>query len=92
MFNWNECTALERDPQRVSGGWLFKGTRVPVRALFKNLQDGASIDDFLQWFPGVDRFQIESVLEHVRLSLFGKYRWRGNLKKSREGRLTNSSA
>ena len=69
MFNWSECTALERDPQRVSGEWLFKNTRVPVRALFENLEDGASIDDFLEWFPGVGRSQIESVLKHAELSL-----------------------
>jgi uncharacterized protein (DUF433 family) len=47
----------------VSGTWLFRGTRVPVRALFENLGDGASMDEFLEWFPGVQRAQIAAVLK-----------------------------
>ncbi len=50
-------------PGKVSGEWLFKGTRVPVRALFENLENGARIDDFLTWFPGVTRDQVEVVLQ-----------------------------
>ena len=69
MLNWNTCPAVERVPGKVSGDWLFKETRVPVRALFQNLEDGASIEDFLQWFPGVTRQQVEQVLEHAERSL-----------------------
>jgi len=69
MLDWNQCPAVERDPGKVSGAWLFKGTRVPVKALFKNLEDGARVDDFLDWFPGVAREQIEAVLEHAEQSL-----------------------
>lgn len=47
----------------VSGAFVFRGTRVPVKALFENLEDGATVDEFLQWFPGVTREQIDSVLE-----------------------------
>jgi len=64
MNGWETCSAIERDPDRVSGVWVFRGTRVPLRALFENLRDGASIDEFMEWFPGVTREQIESVLEH----------------------------
>jgi uncharacterized protein (DUF433 family) len=53
----------------VSGAWLFKGTRVPVTALFENLEDGARVDDFLEWFLGVTREQVESVLRHAERSL-----------------------
>ena len=53
----------------VSGAWLFRGTRVPVRALFENLEAGARVDDFLEWFPGVQRDQVEAVLQHAELSL-----------------------
>lgn len=60
---------MERVPGKVSGAWLFKGTRVPVKALFENLEDGARIDDFLEWFPGVTREQVEAVLEHAERSL-----------------------
>jgi uncharacterized protein (DUF433 family) len=42
---------------------------VPVRALFENLEDGASLDDFLEWFPGVTRAQAEAVLSHAGASL-----------------------
>ena len=54
----------EREPGKVSGQLVFKGTRVPVSALFENLRDGASIDEFLEWFPGVERGQVLAVLEH----------------------------
>jgi len=69
MIDWKTCGAVERSPQRVSGAWLFKGTRIPVRALFENLEDGATVDDFLEWFPGVSRTQVEAVLEHASASL-----------------------
>ena len=63
MLDWTQCIAVERDPEKVGGEWLFKGTRVPVRALFENLESGARIDDFLDWFPGVTRDQVETVLK-----------------------------
>ncbi len=69
MLEWSLCDAVERDPAKVSGAWTFKGTRVPVRALFENLEDGASVDQFLEWFPGVARRQVEAVLEHAASSL-----------------------
>jgi uncharacterized protein (DUF433 family) len=69
MLDWSQCVALERSPEKVSGEWLFKGTRVPVRALFENLEGGATINDFLEWFPGVTREQVELVLRHAELSL-----------------------
>ena len=67
--DWTTCTAVEQQPGKVSGAWTFKGTRVPVRALFDNLEDGASVDDFLEWFPGVTRKQVESVLDHASAGL-----------------------
>jgi len=69
MLDWTQCIAVERDPEKVGGEWLFKGTRVPVRALFENLESGARIDDFLDWFPGVTRDQVETVLRHAERSL-----------------------
>ena len=58
-----------RIPGKVSGEWLFKGTRVPVKALFENLEGGARVDEFLEWFPGVTREQVETVLRHAERSL-----------------------
>jgi uncharacterized protein (DUF433 family) len=69
MNDWQDCPAIERNPERVSGAWVFRGTRVPVRALFENLEDGATVDDFLEWFPGVQRSQVEAVLKHAESSL-----------------------
>ncbi len=69
MSDWNTCSSVERSPDRVSGAWVFGGTRVPVTALFENLSDGASTDDFLEWFPGVSRKQVEAVLQHAEASL-----------------------
>jgi uncharacterized protein (DUF433 family) len=63
MENTNALDMLERHPDKVSGAWVFKGTRVPVSALFENLKDGASIDQFLEWFPGVARAQVEALLD-----------------------------
>lgn len=69
MIDWSSCPAVERDPQRVSGAWVFRGTRVPVTALFQNLEDGASLSEFIIWFPGVTLEQAKTVLEHAAQSL-----------------------
>ena len=68
MIDWSSCAAVESDPRRVSGAWVFCGTRVPVAALFENLEDGASIQEFVQWFPGVSLEQVRAVLEHAARS------------------------
>jgi uncharacterized protein (DUF433 family) len=69
MIDWEQCFAVERIADRVSGVLVFKGTRVPVRALFENIEGGARIDDFLEWFPGVHRDQVISVLQYAESSL-----------------------
>ena len=69
MTDWNQCDAVERSEGKLSGAWVFKGTRVPVKALFENLESGARIDDFLEWFPGVTRQQAEAVLAQASRSL-----------------------
>jgi uncharacterized protein (DUF433 family) len=68
MIDWSTCPAVERDPERLSGAWVFRGTRVPVAALFENLEDGAQIAQFVQWFPGVSLEQVRAVLEHAAQS------------------------
>jgi uncharacterized protein (DUF433 family) len=69
MLDWSTCKAVERDPSRVSGEWVFRGTRVPVSALFENLEDGAQTAQFLEWFPGVTDQQVRAVLDHAAKSL-----------------------
>ncbi len=56
-------------PGRVGGAWVFKGTRLPVRTLFENLEAGATVDDFLAWYEGVTREQVLGVLRHAERSL-----------------------
>lgn len=68
MIDWSSCPAVERDPARVSGAWVFKGTRVQVAALFENLEDDASVHEFVEWFPGVAVEQVRAVLEHAAKS------------------------
>jgi uncharacterized protein (DUF433 family) len=68
VLDWSSCPAVERDPERVSGAWVFRGTRVPVAALFENLEGGAQITEFVDWFPGVTVEQVRAVLEHVARS------------------------
>lgn len=69
MLDWSQCSAVERTPGKVSGAWLFKGTRVPVKALFENIEGGATIQQFLEWFPGVTRVQVDAVLDFAQRSL-----------------------
>ncbi|NER81106.1 MAG: DUF433 domain-containing protein [Leptolyngbya sp. SIO1D8] len=69
MENSESLDMLERHPDKVSGAWVFKGTRVPVSAFFENLKDGASIDQFLEWFPGVTRSQVEALLDYELAAL-----------------------
>lgn len=69
MSDWSSCPAVERDTERVSGAWVFRGTRVPVAALFENLEDGAQVAEFVEWFPGVTLQQARTVLEHAAHSL-----------------------
>jgi uncharacterized protein (DUF433 family) len=68
MIDWSTCPVVEREPTRVSGAWVFRGTRVPVAALFENLEEDATLQQFLEWFPGVSAEQARAVLEHVARS------------------------
>ena len=69
MLDWSSCSAVERNPGVVSGAWVFRGTRIPVSALFENIEGGATVEQFLEWFPGVTRQQVDAVLEHAARSL-----------------------
>jgi uncharacterized protein (DUF433 family) len=68
MMDWSDCPEVERDAQRVSGAWVFQGSRVPVAALFENLEDGVPVGEFVQFFPGISLAQVRFVLEHVARS------------------------
>ena len=60
---------MESIPGKVSGVWLFKGTRMPVQTVFANLEAGTNIDDLVEWFDGLTREEVKAVLEFVVRSL-----------------------
>src|SRR6266700_6864694 len=69
MLDWSQCPAVESVPGKVSGAWVLKGTRMPVSAIFENLEAGANIDDIMAWFDGLDRDQVKAVIEFAARSL-----------------------
>ena len=72
MTDWSKCPAVESVPGRVSGNWVFAGTRLPVYSLFENLAEGATIHDFVEWFGGMEESEVRAVLEHVAQDLRAK--------------------
>jgi uncharacterized protein (DUF433 family) len=68
-LDWSQCPAVESVPGKVSGAWVLKGTRMPVSAIFENLEAGASIDDIMQWYEGLNREQVKAVIAFAVRSL-----------------------
>src|SRR5882672_7915117 len=68
VLDWSQCAAVESIPGKVSGAWVFKGTRTPVAVVFENLEDGMTIDEVMEQFP-VTREQVKAVLELAARSL-----------------------
>jgi len=68
-LDWSECPAVESIPGKVGGAWVLRGTRMPVSAIFENLEAGANIDDIIEWFDGLDRAQVKAVIEFAARSL-----------------------
>jgi uncharacterized protein (DUF433 family) len=68
-LDWSQCPAVESVPGKVSGAWVFRGTRLPVAAVFENLEDGLTIDELLELYDGLRREQVQAVLEFAAQSL-----------------------
>ena len=68
-LDWSQCAVVESVPGKVSGAWVLKGTRMPVSAIFENLEAGANIEDLMQWYAGLDREQVKAVIEFAVRSL-----------------------
>ena len=68
-LDWSQCPAVESVPEKLGGAWVFRGTRMPVAAIFDNLQDGLSIDQILELYDGLTREQINTVLDFAAHSL-----------------------
>lgn len=69
MLDWSQCPAVESNPSKLSGAWVFRGTRVPVAAIFENLEDGMSIEEIVRLYDGLTREQIKAVLDFAARSL-----------------------
>jgi len=68
-LDWSQCPAVESVLGKVSGAWVLRGTRMPVSVIFENLEAGANIDDIMEWFEGLDRDQVKTVIEFAARSL-----------------------
>jgi uncharacterized protein (DUF433 family) len=68
-LDWRECTAVESIPGKVSGAWVFRGTRIPVSAVFENLEDGLPLDEIVKLYDGLTLDMIHHVLDFARRSL-----------------------
>ena len=67
-FNWSQCPAVESVPEKVSGAWVFRDTRMPVSIVFENLEAGATVDEITEWFH-LTREQVAAVLEFAARTL-----------------------
>jgi uncharacterized protein (DUF433 family) len=68
-LDWAQCPAVESVPGKVSGAWVFRGTRMPVATVFENLEDGLNIDEIVELFDGLTREQVQAVLDFAAQSL-----------------------
>ena len=68
-MDWSLCSVVDRNPRKLGGTWCFRGTRLPVAALFEHIDQGSTIDEFLEWFPSVSREQVHQVLAFAKSSL-----------------------
>ncbi len=68
-LDWSQCPAVESVQGKLSGAWVFRGTRMPVAAVFENLEDGLTIDEIVEMFDGLTREHVKTVLDFAAQSL-----------------------
>ncbi len=68
-LDWLNCPAVQSVPGKMSGAWVFRGTRMPVAAVFENLEDGLTIDEIVELYDGLTREQVQAVLDFAAQSL-----------------------
>ena len=69
VVDWSQCPAVESVPEKLGGAYVFRGTRMPVAAVFENLEDGTTIDELLELYDGLTREHVQAVLEFAAHSL-----------------------
>jgi uncharacterized protein (DUF433 family) len=68
-LDWSQCSAVESVPGKLGGAWVFRGTRIPVAAIFENLDDGLTIAEITDMFDGLTQDQVKAVLDFPAHSL-----------------------
>ncbi len=68
-LDWSQCPAVESVPGKMSGAWVFRGTRMPVATVFENLEEGMTIDELVEMYDGLTREQVKAVLDFAARSL-----------------------
>ena len=66
---WRACPLVEQAAGRLGGAWVFKNSRLALYVLHANLAGGATIDEFVKWYEGVEKWQVKAVLEHAAKEL-----------------------
>lgn len=69
LLDWSNCPGVESVLGKLSGAWVFRGTRMPVVAVFENLEDGMTVDEIVEMYDGLTREQVNSVLDFAAKSL-----------------------
>ena len=67
-IDWSRCSAVESIPGKVSGAWVFRGTRMPVQTVFENLEAGMSVDEITEVFD-VTPEEVKAVIHFASQSL-----------------------
>ena len=68
-LDWSQCGAVESVPGKLSGAWVFRGTRIPVSAVFENLEDGLSLREIVALYDGLTLERVQAVIDFARRSL-----------------------
>jgi len=68
-LDWSQCPAVESVPGKMSGAWVFRGTRMPVAIVFENLEAGMTLDELVEMYDGLTRGQVKAVLDFAARSL-----------------------
>ena len=67
-LDWSQCSEVERVAGKVSGAWVFRGTRMPVQTIFENLEAGMSVDEIVDTFD-VTQEEVRAAIRFASRSL-----------------------
>jgi uncharacterized protein (DUF433 family) len=68
-LDWSQCAAVESIPGKLGGAWVFRGTRIPVSAVFENMEDGLTISEIVALYEGLTLENVHAVLDFACRSL-----------------------